>query len=56
MYDSDPLKTTHFELHPSEEAELVQRILMYAGITLKNPQLVQTSAGLEGGTIQQEKK
>ena len=56
LYDSDPLKTTDFELHASEESELVYRILAYAGVTLQKPQLTQIAAGLEGAKVQQEKK
>jgi len=56
LYDSDASKTTHFELHASEESELVYRILAYAGITLQKPQLTQIAAGLEGAKVQQEKK
>ena len=56
LHDSDNLKTTNFELHASEESELVYRILMYAGVALQKPQLVQTVAGALAGQIQQEKK
>ena len=56
LYDSNTLKTTDFELHPSEESELVYRILGYAGITLQKPQLTQSAAGLGGNQIQQEKQ
>ena len=56
LYDSDTSKTTDFELHASEESELVHRILTYAGITLQKPSLSQIAAGLGGATIQQEKK
>ena len=45
-----------FELHPSEESELVYRILTYAGISIEKPQLTQLASGLEAGKNQQEKK
>jgi len=45
-----------FELHPSEESELVYRILAYAGISIEKPQLTQAAMGLEGAKVQQEKQ
>ena len=48
--------STNFELHPSEESELVYRILAFAGIAIEKPQLVQVAAGLAAGQIQQEKQ
>tara|TARA_R110002020_G_scaffold6815_1_gene28899 strand:+ start:29 stop:769 length:741 start_codon:yes stop_codon:yes gene_type:complete len=56
LHDVSASKTTNFELHASEESELVHRILIYAGITLQKPQLTQVAAGLEGSRIQQEKQ
>ena len=56
LYDSSANKTQDFELHASEESELVYRILAYAGVTLQKPQLTQIAAGLEGAKVQQEKK
>jgi hypothetical protein len=53
LYNSG--ESTDFELHASEESELVYRILAFAGITLEKPQLVQTAAALEGAKQQQEK-
>ena len=52
----DPTNTDDFELHESEEVELVYRILALAGITIEKPQLTQTAAGALGGQIQQEKQ
>ena len=45
-----------FELHASEEIELVYRILALAGIAIEKPQLTQVAAGLGAGQIQQEKQ
>ena len=45
-----------FELHASEETELVYRILAFAGIAIEKPQLAQAAAGLAAGQIQQEKQ
>ena len=46
----------NFELHESEETELVYRILALAGIAIEKPQLTQIAAGLQGAQIQQEKQ
>ena len=56
LYDSNPLKTTNFELHPSDESELVYRILAFAGVTLQKPELIQLAGTAVGGQIQQEKR
>ena len=45
-----------FELHSSEETELVYRILKLSGINLKAPDVVQVGQTLEQTQIQQEKK
>ena len=52
----DPTNTDDFELHESEEVELVYRILALAGVTIEKPQLTQTAAGALGSQIQQEKQ
>ena len=48
--------STNFELHESEEVNLVNRILVLAGIMMKDPSLYQTAAGEEVKDIQQEKQ
>ena len=45
-----------FELHASEETELVYKILKLAGVNLKNPEIVNAGQTLEQGQIQQEKQ
>jgi len=45
-----------FELHASEETELVYKILKLAGINLKNSEVVQVAQTLEQSQIQQEKQ
>ena len=52
----DPSKSTNFELHASEETELVYKILTLAGVTIEKPQLTQIAAGLQGAQVQQEKQ
>ena len=54
LYNST--SSTNFELHPSEESELVYRILTFAGIAIEKPQLTQMVSGLGGVQIQQEKQ
>jgi len=48
--------SVNFELHASEESELVYRILAYAGISIKKPELLQAAAQALGSQIQQEKQ
>ena len=43
-----------FELHASEESELVYRILMLSGIAIKKPELTQVAGGIEAS--KQEKQ
>jgi len=40
----NPTGSTQFELHPSEQSEVVIKILMYAGIIIRDPQIVQAAA------------
>ena len=54
LYNSD--NSNNFELHESEESELVYRILALAGVAIEKPQLTQVAAGLQGAQIQQEKQ
>ena len=44
-----------FELHESEEATLVIKILMYAGLTIKDPSVAQVADNKETKKITQEK-
>jgi hypothetical protein len=36
--------STQFELHPTEQTNLITRILLYSGIVIKDPQIVQIAA------------
>ena len=45
-----------FELHSSEESELVYRILAHAGISIQKPEITQVAAQALGSQIQQEKQ
>ncbi|MCP4320342.1 MAG: hypothetical protein GY787_00480 [Alteromonadales bacterium] len=42
--------STQFELHSSEETNIILQILMYAGVIIRDPQIVQTAARM----VQQE--
>ena len=48
--------STNFELHESEEVNLVNRILVLAGIMIEDPNLYQSVAAEEVKDIQQEKQ
>jgi hypothetical protein len=56
LYDPNPAKTTNFELHPSEEPELVYKILKLAGVSMKRDELARAGGSLESQQIQQEKQ
>lgn len=53
LYDAST--SVDFELHASEETELVIKILEFAGLSLQDPQMYQIAAGMEAQTNQQEK-
>ena len=42
IYDSN--NSQDFELHPIEQVNLITRILLYSGIVIKDPQIVQVAA------------
>lgn len=52
LHDSSDTKTTNFELHSSEESELVYKILKFAGIATKQLDIQQAGNALEN--IQQQ--
>jgi len=49
-YDFKPSLSYNFELHPSEQTELILKILLYAGVVIQNPEIIQVAAS----QIQQE--
>jgi len=49
-------KTYNFELHQSEETELVYKILKYAGISMRRDDIASGGQGLEMSQVQQEKQ
>ena len=54
LYNSST--SVNFELHNSEQNELVYKILGYAGITLQKPDVIQSAGALEIAKVQQEKQ
>jgi len=56
LYNGNATDAQDFELHPSEETELVLKILTLAGFTLKDPNLYQAAAGEDIKNTQQEKQ
>ncbi len=56
LYNGTAIDAQDFDLHPSEETELVLKILTLAGFTLKDPNLYQAAAAEDTKNIQQEKQ
>ena len=50
QYVFQPTSSCNFELHASEQVELILRILLYAGVVVKNQEVIQVAAS----QIQQE--
>jgi len=46
IYTSSTTGSTNFELHPSDETNLILGILGYAGVTIKDPGITQLSAAI----------
>ena len=44
QYIYDPTSSVQFELHPIEQTNLITRILLYSGIVIKDPQIIQIAA------------
>ena len=44
QYIYNPLTSVDFELHPIEQTNLVTKILLYSGIVIKDPQIIQIAA------------
>ena len=56
MFNANADDRQDFDLHPSEETELVLKILSLAGFTLKDINLYNAAAGEDNRNIQQEKQ
>jgi len=55
LYNPDATDHQNFQLHISEQTQLVEKILQLAGITLKDPSLYQIGSAEENKSIQQQK-
>lgn len=44
QYVYNPNSSVNFELHPTEQTNLITRILLYSGIVIKDPQIIQIAA------------
>ena len=44
QYVFSPASSNNFELHSSEQAELILKILLYAGVVIRDPEIVQVAA------------
>ena len=55
MYDANP-STQNFELHPSEENQLVNKILMLAGLANQQQDVMKAGQGMDMLTKQQQPK
>jgi hypothetical protein len=42
----NPTGSTNFEIHESEQTEVILKILLYSGIIIRDPEIVQTAAAL----------
>jgi len=56
LHNANATDIGNFELHPSEETDLVLKILTLAGFTLKDPGLYQAAASEDMKNTQQEKQ
>ena len=53
LYDGS--NSTDFELHPSDETEVVIKVLQLAGVVIKDPSIYQIGSTEEAKDVQQEK-
>jgi len=44
QYISNPASSQNFEIHESEQTEVVLKVLLYAGIVIRDPQIIQVAA------------
>jgi hypothetical protein len=48
------LGSTNFELHETEQTELIIKILMYSGVVIRDPQIIQTAGQMDQQETAQE--
>ena len=44
LYSESAYGSTQFELHPSEQTNIIMNLLMYCGVIIRDPQIVQNAA------------
>ena len=44
QYAFNPQGSVNFELHPADQTELILKILLYAGVVVKSPEIIQVAA------------
>ena len=54
QYEYNDLTSVDFELHESEQTEVILKILLYAGIIIRDNEIVQTAAALVQADAQKE--
>lgn len=54
QYIYDSVNSQDFEIHPSDETDLVVKILAYAGVVIKDPTVIQVAQQQEVNNINQE--
>ena len=54
-YIYDSTTSINFELHQSEQTEMILKVLLYAGVVIKDPQIIQAAAAqIQAETINQK--
>ena len=56
LFDVTNPSTNNFDLHQSEENELVYKILRLAGVSMKRPDVMGAGQGMDTAQVQQEKQ
>jgi len=56
LFDGNSPALVHFELHASEETELVYKILKFAGLSMRRDDIMKAGQGLESAQVSQEKQ
>ena len=54
MYDNS--QVINFQLHQSEESELVYKILKFTGVSMRRDDIMKAGQGMEAAQIMQEKQ
>ena len=44
QYVFSPTSSNNFELHSSEQTEVILKILLYAGVVIRDPEIIQVAA------------